>query len=161
MPKQIPDLFRNPSVSQNLLNNRMLMAAPNLIAQHWTDENVDDKIILINETKTDEYTAREFTIPKFSDFSKLAINQNGIEDEQIDALNNIVYGEKELTVENMDCIKSLRNGFLYIGPHDLTKNFSWPSDSMMNHDMQQSSRNQALSRNRHDSSPVVSIPLLC
>lgn len=158
MPKQATDLFRNSATSQNLLlNNRMLMAATNLInAPHWTDESTDDNTTHTNETIIDEFKARgDFTIPKVSDFSKLAINQTSAEDETIDALNNIVYGDKELTVENMDCIKSLRNGFLYIGPHDLTKNFSWPSDSMMNHDMQQNSRNQALSRNRHDTSPVV------
>lgn len=155
IPKQMADPF--VKTSQNLLTNRMLLATPNAITQHWTDEILDDTIAHTTETKADEYASWDFTIPKISDLSKLPKNPNGVEDEAIDVRNSIVYGEKELTVENMDCIKSLRNGFLYIGPHDLTKNFSWPSDSMMNHDMQQNSRNQALSQNHHDPSPVVSL----
>lgn len=157
LPKQYQttDPFRNATTNPNLLlNNRMLIAAPSSLAPHWADEKSDDKIPT-NETNTDEYNAKDFTMPKLSEFNKLTVNQNGSEDGTTDALNNIVYGDNELTVEHMDCIKSLRNGFLYIGPHDLTKNFSWPSDSMMNHDMQQSSRNQAISRNRLDTSPVT------
>lgn len=156
IPNQSADPFLK--TSQNVLTNR-LIATPNTITQHWTDESLDDTISHSNETKGDEFSSWDSTIPKIinnSDFSKLTINQNGVEDETIDVRNSIVYGEKELTVENMDCIKSLRNGFLYIGPHDLTKNFSWPSDSMMNHDMQQNSRNQALSQNHHGASPVAS-----
>lgn len=157
MPKQNADPFRNPSANQNLLMaNRMLMAAPNSIAPHWTDENSDEKTPHTNETNVNETMQNNFTIPKIGESSKLTTNQNGSEDGTIDALNNIVYGDNELTVEHMDCIKSLRNGFLYIGPHDLTKHFSWPSDSMMNHDMQQSTRHQTMSRNRRDASPVCS-----
>lgn len=155
LPKQNADPFRNPTANQNLLKaNRMLMAAPNSIAQHWVDENSDEKITHTNESNVDEIKPNSYTIPKTGELSKLTTNQNGSEDGTIDALNNIVYGGNELTVEHMDCIKSLRNGFLYIGPHDLTKNFSWPSDSMMNHDMQQTTRHQTMSRNRRDTSPV-------
>lgn len=156
MPKPNADPYRMPVVNQNLLMaNRMLMAAPKSIAPHWTDENVDEQIMThTNETKIDETKPNQFTIPKVGELNKLTTNPNGNEDGTIDALNNIVYGDNELTVENMDCIKSLRNGFLYIGPHDLTKHFSWPSDSMMNHDMQQNTRHQTISRNRRDTSPV-------
>lgn len=156
MPKQSVDQFRAQAASQNLLmTNRMLMAAPNSIAQHWTDENSDEKTINPSKTNTDEIKQNQFTIPKTGELNKLLPNQSGTEDGAIDALNNIVYGDNELTIEHMDCIKSLRNGFLYIGPHDLTKNFSWPSDSMMNHDMQQSTRHQNMSRNRRNTSPVM------
>lgn len=155
MPKQNTDAFRSTAANQNLLMaNRMLMAAPNSISQHWADDNSDEKITHTNESNVDETKQNHFTIPKIGELSKLTTNQNGTEDGTIDALNNIVYGDNELTVEHMDCIKSLRNGFLYIGPHDLTKNFSWPSDSMMNHDMQQSTRHQTMSRSRRDTSPV-------
>lgn len=148
MPKQYQntDPFRNPIATQNLLTNRMLMAAPS------STENLEVKVVHTNETNTDDFTkAKDFTTPKIGE---PALSQNGATNGTIDALNNIVYGENELTIDNLDCIKSLRNGFLYIGPHDLTKNFSWPSDSMMNHDMQQNARNQNMSRNRHDISPV-------
>lgn len=162
MPKQSVDQFRTQAASQNLLANRMLMAAPNSIAQHWTDENSDEKATNPNETNADEIKQNHFTIPKIGgELSKLPPNQNGTEDGTIDALNNIVYGDNELTIEHMDCIKSLRNGFLYIGPHDLTKNFSWPSDSMMNHDMQQTTRHQTMSRNRRDTSPVCTACTKC
>lgn len=155
MPKQSVDQFRVQAANQNLLMaNRMLMAAPNSIAQHWTDENSDEKTVNPSESHADETKQNHFTIPKVGELNKLTPNQNCAEDGAIDALNNIVYGDNELTIEHMDCIKSLRNGFLYIGPHDLTKNFSWPSDSMMNHDMQQNTRHQTMSRNRRDTSPV-------
>lgn len=153
MPKQNSDPFRNVTANQ-FMANRMLMAAPNSIAQHWIDvENSDEKTSHPNESNVDE-TNQNFAIPKIGELSKITTNQNGCEDSTIDAFNNIVYGDTELTVEHMDRIKSLRNGFLYIGPHDLTKNFAWPSDSMMNHDMQQSTRHQTMSRNRRDTSPV-------
>ncbi|XP_055321003.1 GATOR complex protein WDR24 isoform X1 [Sitodiplosis mosellana] len=159
MPKQNSDPFRNTTANQNLLMaNRLMLAAPNSNAPHWVDENSDEKATHPNESNTDEAKQNHFTIPKIGELSKLTTNQCNIEDGATDALNNIVYGENELTVEHMDCIKSLRNGFLYIGPHDLTKNFSWPSDSIMNHDMQQSTRQQALSRNRRDASPPSETP---
>lgn len=162
MPKQSVDQFRVQAASQNLLmGNRMLIAAPNSIQPHWTDENADEKTTNPSETVTDEIQQNHFTIPKTCELNKLTPNPNvTTEDGTMDALNNIVYGENELTTEHMDCIKSLRNGFLYIGPHDMTKNFSWPSDSIMNHDMQQSTRHQAMSRNRRDTSPVCNVAVL-
>lgn len=148
--KQNSDPFRNTNANQNLLiANRMAITTPNSFTQHWIDENPDEKMLHTVETNTDETIQNHITMPKIGELSKLTI-----EDGSIDALNNIVYGDNELTIEHMDCIKSLRNGFLYIGPHDLTKNFSWPSDSIMNHDIQQSTRQQSLSRNRRDISPV-------
>lgn len=154
MPKQNVDPFRNPVVNQNLLNNRLMLTAPNSIAQHWTDDNVDETLSHTNETNNDEAKQNLFNIPKTVELNKLTTNPNCNENGTVDALNNIVYGDSELTVEHMDCIKSLRNGFLYIGPHDLTKNFALPCDSLMNHDMQQTTRQQALSRNRRETSPV-------
>lgn len=162
MPKQSVDQFRAQVTSQSLLmGNRMLMAAPNSIQPHWNDENADEKATNTNETIADEIQQNHFTIPKISELNKLTPNPNATTEDgsAMDALNNIVYGENELTTEHMDCIKSLRNGFLYIGPHDLTKNFSWPSDSIMNHDMQQSTRHQTMSRNRRDTSPVSADPM--
>lgn len=162
LPKQFPttDSFRNAS-SQNLLTSRMLIVAQNAITTGWGDEKSDDKVPNHIDATEDEFIQSDSQ--KVTDF-KLGVNQcstliaaqtNRITAEaNAEVLNNIVYGDTELTVEHMDCIKSLRNGFLYIGPHDLTKNFSLPNDSMMNHDMQQNARNQAMSRNRLDASPV-------
>lgn len=162
-PKQYQsaDSFRNSSTSQNLLlTNRILMSTPNTITPGWGDDKSDEKISNTNDTNDDEFKSNDFILPKGSEY-KLGSNQCGgignTQNSNLDALNNIVYGDTELTVEHMDCIKSLRNGFLYIGPHDLTKNFSLPNDSMMNHDMQQSARNQTIPRNRRDTSPVIDI----
>lgn len=153
--KQNVDPFRNVTATQNLLmTNRMLMNAPNAIAQHWVDEHLDEKLTHTNEVNIDETLQNHFSVPKTGELNKLTTIQSNNENGAIDALNNIVYGDSELTVEHMDCIKSLRNGFLYIGPHDMTKNFAWPSDSLMNHDMQENTRQHALSRNRRDTSPV-------
>lgn len=53
-------------------------------------------------------------------------------------LSDCVFGDGELTIDNVDCVKSFRNGFLYTGPHDLCKGWSLPSSSIMNHDLQPS-----------------------
>lgn len=154
-PKQNADPFRNVTATQNLLmTNRMMMNAPNAIPQHWVDDLSDEQLTHTNEVNNDEINQNHFVTSKSGELNKLTTIQSNNENGAIDALNNIVYGDSELTVEHMDCIKSLRNGFLYIGPHDLTKNFAWPCDSLMNHDMQENSRQNALSRNRRDTSPV-------
>lgn len=167
LPKQYHqsvDAFRNPSAAQNMLSNRMLMATPNTMPPVvWGEEKTDDQITNSNEANDDDYKPNDYIVPKVGEFNKMGGTSGAPTNAQIpnlDALNNIVYGDTELTVEHMDCIKSLRNGFLYIGPHDMTKNFALPSDSMMNHDMQQSARNQTMSRNRRDTSPVNSFSSL-
>lgn len=163
---QTADAFRNPSAAQNMLSTRMLMATPNTMPPVvWGEEKADDQITNSNETNDDDYKPNDYIVPKMGEFNKFGGSSPATTNAQntnLDVLNNIVYGDTELTVEHMDCIKSLRNGFLYIGPHDMTKNFALPSDSMMNHDMQQSARNQSMSRNRRDQSPVSSllIPIL-
>lgn len=165
LPKQYhhqsADAFRNPSAAQNMLSTRMLMATPNTMPPVvWGEEKSDDQITNSNETNDDDYKLNDYIVPKMGEFNKFGGSSPATTNAQntnLDVLNNIVYGDTELTVEHMDCIKSLRNGFLYIGPHDMTKNFALPSDSMMNHDMQQSARNQSMSRNRRDQSPVNSL----
>lgn len=157
---QSSDAFRNPSAAQNMLSTRMLMATPNTMPPVvWGEEKSDDQNTNSNETNDDDYKPNDYIVPKVGEFNKFGSTSAATTNAQntnLDVLNNIVYGDTELTVEHMDCIKSLRNGFLYIGPHDMTKNFALPSDSMMNHDMQQSARNQTMSRNRRDQSPVNS-----
>lgn len=158
MPKQYHQSNINPVIAQNLLSNRMLMATPNTMPPVvWGEEKTDDQLPKANESNDDDYKASDYIVPKTGEFNKIGGTAGAITSAQhtnLDVLNNIVYGDTELTIEHMDCIKSLRNGFLYIGPHDLTKNFALPSDTMMNHDMQQSARNQTMSQNRRDASPV-------
>lgn len=149
IPKPNAELFRTQTATQNLLGTRMLLAPPS------ANDSAEDKSQYANELSADETIASDFVVPEISEYNKMLVVQpNNTGSATIDALNNIVYGDIELTVDNMDCIKSLRNGFLYIGPHDLTKNLSWPSDTMMNHDIQQNSRTHTMSRERHETSPV-------
>lgn len=68
------------------------------------------------------------------------------------SLNNFIYGDVELTVNDMECVKGLRNGFLYFGPHDLTREWTLP-DHSIGHDLQTTSM-ATNENNRHDSSPV-------
>lgn len=165
---QTNDQYRNQQVTQNI--NRIMLSAQNSMQPIWLDESVDDATIgnsIDPNHHDDEFTKlNEFSITKLNEFKNVLTTQmlNGLtHSTQItnstavnsDALNNIVYGDTELTIEHMDFIKSLRNGFLYIGPHDLNKNFAITSDSMMNHDMQQNTRNQTMSRNRRGTSPVI------
>lgn len=58
---------------------------------------------------------------------------NTIEDAEISNCE-FIFGDEELTIENMDCVKSFRNGFLYTGPNDLIKDWYFPS-SIDGHDI--------------------------
>ena len=51
-------------------------------------------------------------------------------------MNDIVFDDTVLTVDNMEWVKNLRNGFLYTGPHDLSKcGLSLPNSSIIGHDL--------------------------
>lgn len=72
----------------------------------------------------------------------------GAYDQSDDSMMSFMYGEaEELTVHE---VKGLRNGFLYIGPHDLTKGWSLPHNNLnelqtrkAEQDMEAESRQQA------------------
>lgn len=160
--RQKTDAFRSLTANQNALNNRLLNSAPKSTVG-WCDEQSDDKLTNNHDANDDDFETNDLVPTKHCEFKHVTgppggsiITQmtRGAPESSSDALNNIVHGDTELTVEHMDFIKSFRNGFLYIGPHDLTKNFSLPSNSMMNHDMQQTPRNQIISKERRDTSPV-------
>lgn len=172
---------RNLSSTQNLLSGyRMINSTPKSITSGWCDDQSDTK--LTNNHHDDDQT-NDLALTKHGDYKPIT-GQSGSQlvqstrsggvgggstvgggattESSSDALNNFVHGDAELTVEHMDYIKSFRNGFLYIGPHDLSKNFSIPNQSMMNHDMHQtphsssssSSTNQIVSKERRTTSPV-------
>lgn len=76
------------------------------------------------------------------------------------SITNFIYGDSELTI-NMDGIKSLRNGFLYFGPHDLTtREWALPSQqnssSEIGHDLQTAIASNENCR-QQDVSPVTLI----
>lgn len=171
--QQSNELARTLSAGQSHLkgrlmnhsNSRLMASAAKSMSSGWGDEPVDGKLIADHEANDDEYLTNDLMPPKHGDFkpsggptgSHLTQSVRGIgpaAESTSDPLNNIVHGDSELTVEHMDYIKSFRNGFLYIGPHDLTKNFSLPSNSIMNHDMHQTQRNQIVSKERQNTSPV-------
>lgn len=81
---------------------------------------------------------------------------------------DFVFDEKELTIENIDCVKNFRfafsidfytyikffsniyrNGFLYTGPHDLLKELSFPSCSS-SFDLQQTNNHFKNHNNRRN-----------
>lgn len=154
------------ATGQNLLTGRLMMgAATKSIATAWGDEPADGDTVVDHEPNNDEYLTNEMVPTKHGDFKQSGIT-NGPHighaprhigpsmENTSDPLNNIVHGDTELTVEHMDFIKSFRNGFLYIGPHDVSKSFSLPNNSMMNHDMQQTQHSQIESKERRNTSPV-------
>lgn len=177
---------RNLSSTQNLLTGyRMINSTPKSITSGWCDDQSDVKLTNNHhDTVDDDYhQTNDSAQTKHGDYkpttgpsgSQLVqssrsggvgggsgVGGGATTESSSDALNNFVHGDAELTVEHMDYIKSFRNGFLYIGPHDLSKNFSIPNQSMMNHDMHQtphsssssSSTNQIVSKERRNTSPV-------
>ena len=138
---------RNSTSSQNILPNRILIAQ-----QHQQQQNSstitpgwgsEDKM---NDTLSEDALAKmccedlnlqDFRHPKSGEFKHPGGPsqqiQNGVTPATVDSdsLDNIViYGEKELTVADMHCVKGFRNGFLYCGPHDLTKEWSLPNNNL-------------------------------
>ncbi|CAO1423711.1 unnamed protein product [Diamesa hyperborea] len=67
--------------------------------------------------------------------------------KSLDELNVGIFDETDLTIDNIDCVKNFRNGFLYKGPHDnLIKEFPACSSSLINHDFQ----NHAFKQMKHN-----------
>uniref|UniRef100_A0A8D8G678 GATOR2 complex protein WDR24 n=1 Tax=Culex pipiens TaxID=7175 RepID=A0A8D8G678_CULPI len=66
---------------------------------------------------------------------------------------DFVFGETELTFDN---VKSCRDGFLYTGPHDLIKDYTFPSSNVM-HDLQAHPRKD-LRDNAQENSPPPNPP---
>uniref|UniRef100_T1DNS8 Uncharacterized protein n=1 Tax=Anopheles aquasalis TaxID=42839 RepID=T1DNS8_ANOAQ len=67
-----------------------------------------------------------------------------------------VFGETELTFDSVDCIKGFRNGFLYTGPHDLVKEYTFPSSNLMNaHELHQTHprKHMAVAEKSQETSP--------
>lgn len=138
---------RNSTSSQNLLPSRLLMVQQqsqfgNSTTSDWDDGQRDQSY----DTSTEEALAKmccedlklqDFRHPKSGEFkhsgagagASSMLQQNNIIGD-LESINNFMYGEAELTVDDMDCVKSLRNGFLYIGPHDLTKSWSLPHNNL-------------------------------
>lgn len=139
---------RNSTSSQNILPSRLLLCHQQSqfgtsAASDWDDGQRGDQSY---DTSTEEALVnmccenlklQDFRHPKSGEFkhsgagpaSGLLQQQNGIIGD-VESVNNFMYGEAELTVDDMDCVKGLRNGFLYIGPHDLTKSWSLPHNNL-------------------------------
>lgn len=67
-----------------------------------------------------------------------------------------IFSDMELTV---NCVKSLRNGFLYTGPHDICKGLSIPNSTMISHELQPSQTHEyRISENSQDIQTPVEPP---
>lgn len=142
---------RNSTSSQNILPSRLLLCQQQSqfgtsAASDWDDGQRDQSY----DTSTEEALAKmccenlklqDFRHPKSGEFKHSGAGptsslvqqqqqQNGIIAGDVESVNNFMYGEAEMTVDDMDCVKGLRNGFLYIGPHDLTKSWSLPHNNL-------------------------------
>lgn len=163
--QQSADTGRSMSATQSLLSgHRLMISASKSLAIGWGDEQSDAKLVNNLDGNDDEYESNDLNAPKHGEFkpstgagvgsTPAQVSRANTIESSSDALTNTVHGDAELTVEHMHYIKSFRNGFLYIGPHDLTKNFSLPNSSIMNHDMHQTPRDQIVSEERRNTSPV-------
>lgn len=162
---------RNSTSSQNVLPSRIMMAQQQqqqhqaAITPGWGGEydkfsgepsNEEDALA---KMCCEDLNLQDFRHPKSGEFKhpggpSLSLIQNGVSAAIADAdsHNNFMYGEAELTVDDMDCVKSLRNGFLYIGPHDLTKGWSLPQNNL--NELQRPSKTNELEHNKPDDTPV-------
>lgn len=162
---------RNSTSSQNVLPSRIMMAQQQqqhhqaTITPGWGGEYDKFAGEPSNEEEAlakmccEDLNLQDFRHPKSGEFKhpggpSLSLIQNGVSPAIADAdsLNNFMYGEAELTVDDMDCVKSLRNGFLYIGPHDLTKGWSLPQNNL--NELQTATKTQELEHNKPDEAPV-------
>lgn len=143
LPKLNQNTFelRNANSSQNSLPNRMhMLPNANAITTGWGEEQKElTSEEAIAKMCCEDIKHQDFRHPKSGEFKHTTSNpisnlmQNVLTAADTESLNNFMYGEAELTV---NCVKGLRNGFLYIGPHDLTKLWSLPSSSIVGHELQ-------------------------
>ncbi|KXJ67822.1 GATOR2 complex protein WDR24 [Aedes albopictus] len=73
---------------------------------------------------------------------------------------DFVFGETELTFDNVNCIKGFRDGFLYTGPHDLIKDYTFPSSNLINaHELHHARpRKELHADSAQESSPPPNLP---
>lgn len=132
---------RSSLSSQNQLTNRRLTQTANQLESNWNekgkDEEDDDDV---KQSQLDEQKLLEFISPISEDFKTCFNTITGTP-------NPIIYEESQLT------FKDLRDGFLYVGPHDLTKALSLPEAAL--HDLQAARPQPDMrSEQRQEPSPV-------
>uniref|UniRef100_A0A182SMJ3 WD repeat-containing protein 24 n=1 Tax=Anopheles maculatus TaxID=74869 RepID=A0A182SMJ3_9DIPT len=106
---------------------------------------------IVNNSSTDDYN--EFANSKNANEGHgmgqlLSVD---IEPDKCD----FVFGETELTFDSVDCIKGFRDGFLYTGPHDLVKDYTFPTSNLMNaHELHQTQpRKHLMAEKSQETSP--------
>ncbi|XP_035919644.1 GATOR complex protein WDR24 [Anopheles stephensi] len=109
-------------------------------------------------------TANVVSNSSTDDYSEFANNKNANETHGTGQLLSVdiepdkcdfVFGETELTFDSVDCIKGFRDGFLYTGPHDLVKDYTFPSSNLMNaHELHQTQpRKHLMAEKSQETSP--------
>lgn len=133
---------RNVISSQNIMMSLVPGGVAQVNSASWEDKNgnKDIETMSLNGTIADEMKNLDLKHPKSGEFKHSGGSSHSFPQSQpiTEPYGDFVFGDTELTVNNMDCIKSLRNGFLYTGPHDLCKGWSLPSSTIMGHDLQPS-----------------------
>lgn len=160
LPKLNQNTFelRNANINQSLLPNRKhMLQNSNAITTGWGEEQKElTSEEAIAKMCCEDIKHQDFRHPKSGEFKHTTSNpisnlmQNVLTAGDTESVNNFMYGESELTV---NCVKGLRNGFLYIGPHDLTKLWSLPSSNIVGHELQ-TAKDEELTREQEK---VVSV----
>ncbi|GAB0092870.1 GATOR complex protein WDR24 [Sergentomyia squamirostris] len=126
---------RTSTSGSNLLGSRLMSQASNQSTIVWEEiggSRDDDES---SKLKPDDQNILEQTSGDFPGNVQPRIAYPPVNDAENDgSFNDFIFGDQELTIEHMDCVKNLRNGFLYVGPH-LCKEWSLPNSPLIGSDL--------------------------
>lgn len=123
-----PNMVHNQLSEQRslIVGSQNILTTKTFLTQSSIPITVDDEILLKTRedngvtTVKDETVSQSLSIPDVP----AAVNSR-------DILQDFVFGHNDRGVDNIMRIKSLRNGFLYIGPHDTTKDWLSSNSEML------------------------------
>ncbi|XP_055695511.1 GATOR complex protein WDR24 [Lutzomyia longipalpis] len=126
---------RTSTSGSNLLGSRLMSQTSNQSTNVWEEiigSRDDDESIGL---KADDQNAMEQKTGELFSSTHTRIAYPPVNDGESDmSFNDFIFGDQELTIEHMDCVKNLRNGFLYVGPH-FCKEWSLPNSPLIGSDL--------------------------
>jgi hypothetical protein len=116
---------RHSNTSQNMANRLMMAQNSNQSSSGRDEKNgLTSSNSEINLANDDDFANKVF------EFKSTAANINGTVNNESESVNcDFNFGDTEF--DNVNSVKNFRNGFLYTGPHELIKEYSFPNDSIM------------------------------
>ncbi|XP_058130131.1 GATOR complex protein WDR24 [Anopheles ziemanni] len=126
---------RNSNISQHNIGR--------LMAQHSNQSSTgrSEDRVLGSGSNPSLGTTHAVSNNSTDDFLEFSNSKNPVESHGLGQILSVdidpgkcefVFGETELTFDSVDCIKGFRDGFLYTGPHDLVKDYTFPTSNLMN-----------------------------